>query len=201
MFRTYAQSRGLTSARTFTATLTEFRQKSDSWFDGTVESVDRRLSRCSKLLHVAQSSAGEDPAAHLAVIAELSTDHTALKKLREDLLTGASGREAGYTPPGRRLASRAVSEPLSSQERRWVVLESARFHAAQDDALHDVAEMAERARRHAEVVTSGLFPDRSRVVTAAFEQAVAGHARRTPRPRTAARRPAFTDFPDSQLFL
>jgi hypothetical protein len=196
MFRTYAESRGLTTPRTFTAALADFRKGSADWFDGSLGSVDQRMSKCSKLLHNAQTAAASDPVAHLAAIAELSADHTALKNLREDLLTGASGREAGYTPPGQRLAKRLVSE-----DRRWVTLEGAKFFAAQEDARHDVNEMAERARRHAEVATSGLPAGRARLLTAAFEEAVATQARLTPRPRTASRRPVFTAFPDSQMFL
>ena len=195
MFRSYAESRGLTKPRTFTAALSDFRKDSDSWFDGSVGSVDRRLARCARLLHDAESAAGEDPAKHLAVIAELSADRTALKNLRTDLLNGANQWETRYAP---RTAAR--KQDLTNAERRWVTLESARFYAEQADARHDVTEMAERARRHAEVATSTLGR-RASLVTAAFEQAVAGHARLTPKPRTAARKPVFTAFPDSQLFL
>lgn len=192
MFRNYAESRGLDKPRTFTAALSDFRTASDSWFDGSIAAVDRRLASCTKLLHSAQSAAGDDPAAHLQVIAELSADRTALKELREDLVSGASARHASYAPP--------PAPELSPAERRWVVLESAKFYAEQDDARHDVAELGQRARHYAELATSAS--PRSRQISAAFEREVATIARMTPRPRTASRkRPVFTDFPDSQLFL
>lgn len=192
MFRTYAESRGLTAPRTFTAAVSEFRKEADGWFDGTVEAVDRRLARCNKLLHIAHTKAAEDPASQLQVIAELTEDRRALTALRQDLTTGAADRDTGYTPP------RAAA--LSAAERRWVTLEGAKFVAEHQDARHDVAEMAERARRHAQVATSTM--DRPRVLTAAFEREVATIVRMTPKPRTASRkRPVFTDFPDSQLFL
>jgi len=190
MFRTYAESRGLTTPRTFTAAIAEFRKDADSWFDGTVGSVDRRMSRCSKLLHAAEKSAASDPAAQLQVLAELNTDRIALKELRADLLSGAAERITDYRAPG--------PIKLSATERRWVILESAKFHAEQENS-HNVAEMAERARRYAQNVTSAS--PRSRELIAAFEAAVAGHAKQAPRPRTASRRPVFTDFPDSQMFL
>lgn len=191
MFRNYAESRGLNKPRTFTASVSEFRKGSDSWFDGSIESVDQRLARVNKLLHTAHTHAAENPADYLAVIAELTTDRTALKELREDLVSGAATRDTGYQAP--RVAA------LSSEERRWVTLEAARFIAEQDDR-HNVAEMAERARRHAEIATSTM--ERPREVTAAFEAAVAKHALNAPRPRTAARtRPVFTGFHDSQMFL
>lgn len=194
MFRTYAESRGLTKPRTFTAALQEFRDHSDGWFDGSPGSVDRRLAECTKLLHVAQTAAGEDPARHLEVIAELTSDHKVLKELRSDLLSGAATRTARYAPPG------IGVQKLSAEDRRWVVLEAAKFHAENNNSS-DVEEMAERARRHAERVTSTLGSARSRVLCAAFEHAVAVRARLTPKPRTAAKRPVFTAFPDSQLFL
>jgi hypothetical protein len=193
MFRTYTESRGLTAPRTFTAALSEFRKESDGWFDGTIEAVDRRMARVSKLLHIAHTKAAEDPASQLEVIAELSADRTALKSLREDLTTGAASRDTGYAPP-------KIATTLTPGERRWVTLESAKFVADHEDARHNVAEMAERARRHAEVATSAM--DRPRVLTAAFEREVATIVRMTPRPRTASKeRPVFADFPDSQLFL
>lgn len=192
MFRKYVESRGLNKPRTFTAALGEFRQKSDDWFDGTPGSVDRRLAACTKLLHTAQTAAGQDPASQLQVIAELTADRTALKNLRDDLLSGAASRQ-----PVRRVASTktAALTRLSSTERRWVILESAKFHGEQTDARSDIAEMMERARHYAQARTG------SATVIAAFEEAVADHARRTPRPKVAARKQVFTDFPDSQLFL
>jgi hypothetical protein len=192
MFRTYAESRGLDTPRTFTAALSEFRQESDSWFDGSPGSVDRRLSKCAKLLHQAETAAAGDPASQLTVIAELSADRTALKELRADLLSGANTRDPGYIPP--RIAA------LTDRERRWVTLESAKFFADNEDAQRHTAEIAERARRHAEIATSAS--PRSRVLTAAFEAAVAGHSRALPTLRVARRkRPVFTGFHDSQMFL
>lgn len=193
MFRTYAESRGLTNPRTFTAALDNFRKSADSWFDGSVEAVDQRLARVNKLLHVAHNKAAEDPAGQLEVIAELSADRTALKSLREDLTSGAADRTTGYVPP-------KVAATLTPAERRWIALESAKFIAEHEDVRYDVAEMGERARRYAEVVTSTM--DRPREMTAAFEREVATIVRMTPRPRTASRpKPVFTDFPDSQMFL
>lgn len=191
MFRTYAESRGLTAPRTFTAALSDFRKEADTWFDGSVEAVDRRLARVNKLLHVAHTKAAEDPASQLEVIAELNADRTALRELRADLTSGAADRDTGYVPP--RVGT------LTPAERRWVTLESARFIAEHENSRHDVAEMAERARRHAEVATSTM--NRPRELTAAFEAAVATQALNTPRPRTAARKPVFTAFPDTAMFL
>ena len=195
MFYPHAKPKG---RRSFTAALDDFRKDSADWFDGTLDAVDRRMAKCGTLLHSAQAAAASDPVPHLAAIAELSADHTALKNLRQDLLNGASDRTTKYAPPSHRTAGRTQ---LAPEDRRWVTLKSADFFSSQEDARHDVAEMAERARRYAAEATSALPPARARAVTAAFEEAVAGQARLTPRPRTASKRPVFTDFPDSQMFL
>jgi hypothetical protein len=94
-----------TSKTPFSQRLAAFRDTADSWFDGTVDSVDRRAEKCSTLLAAASGAVSNDNLEHLATVAELTADHRALAAMRDDLLTGASGREAGETPPGRRFTS------------------------------------------------------------------------------------------------
>jgi hypothetical protein len=186
--RAYVESRGLSRPHKFASRLQAFRRDSEGWFDGTPNSVDRRLAACRALIHEARTMAAEDPVGHLQVMAELDSDRQSLTDLRHDLLTGAIDREARY-------AGRPDPSPMDSAERRWVTLEASRFHRDQDSARHDVTEMAERARRHAEVYAP------SRPAAWAFQAAVAELARRTPAPRTASSRPMFRDHPDELLFL
>lgn len=203
MFRTAAPGISRT-AESFTTAMTEWRDSSDSWFNG-IGSVDARLSRCAKLIHTAESAVGRLPAGdsgqYLAAIQELSADRQVIASLREDLLTGNSGREAvGVSrSPGRTASTKAPT--LSGQERRWVDLESAKFVTANRDVAHVADELTERARRHAELHTSTLGAKRSREVTAAFVDKVADLGHRTPRPRTASAPTTIPDFPDHLLFL
>lgn len=186
--RAYVESRGLSRPHKFASRLQTFRRESENWFDGTPGSVDRRLAACRALIHEARSMAAEDPVGHLRVMAELDSDRQSLTDLRHDLLTGAIDREARYT-------GTPDTSPMNSAERRWVTLEASRFHRDQDSARHDVTEMAERARRHAEVYAP------SRPAAWAFQAAVAELARRTSRPRTAARTPPLRDHPDELIFF
>ena len=178
---------------TLSAKMDAWRGASDGWFDGSVDSVDRRLAKCSRLLNIAKSAVGRNPEpVHLATVTELSADYRSLQGMRDDLLTGASDREAGYTPPGRRLANHAN---IRGADRRWVILEAARFFADNDDVRHSPPELAERARRHAEAQS------RSRAMTAAFIEAVVDLSNRSPRPKMAAAASVFTGFDDAQMFL
>jgi len=203
MFRTAAPGHQRT-AEGFSAALTQWRDSSDTWFDGSAESVDHRLRRCARLLTTANAAAGRlalgDAGQYLAAIQELSADKQALAGLREDLLTGYSGRgAAGVSPPSGRTATKRAQ--LSGAERRWVELESARFLNANADVAHAPEELTERARRHAEAHTWTVGAKRSRVVTAAFVEKAAALGRAIPRPRVAAAPDTIPDFDPALMFL
>jgi hypothetical protein len=72
-------------------------KEAETWFDGSVDSVDRRLAACNTLLHlsrdaVATEGIGPSTRTHLAAIGDLEATQTALRALRHDLLTAASDR-------------------------------------------------------------------------------------------------------------
>jgi hypothetical protein len=188
----------------FTASLKNFRDSSTNWFDGTVRSVDQRLGRCARLLGAANAAAGLHPISEsgqfIAAIQELSADRQALAGLREDLLTGGSGREnVGVSrAPGR--TATAARAALTPAERRWVDLESVRFVQANRDAAHAPDELAIRAQNHAELHASRLGR-RCIDVTAAFVDSVLAQGRQVPRPKVASAPKTMTDFPDDLLFL
>lgn len=203
MFRTAKPGRQR-SAEGFDAAITAWRDTSDNWFDGTVQSIDNRLRRCARLMHTANSQIRNGPTGdsyrYLAAHQELSADKQALAGLREDMLTGSFGREANVSPPGR-TAAKTSAVKLASQDQRWVDLESARFLQSNLDAAHLTEELSERARHHAEHHTSALGRERSRAMTAAFIDKVVELGRATPRPRTASAPPVIPDFDDSLMFL
>jgi hypothetical protein len=201
MFRTASPGRERT-AKTFTASLQEWHDTSDNWFDGSVNSVDRRLASCSKLLHIAEAQVAKDPAVgqYLTAAQELSADREALASLRQDLLTAGSDREVGVSPPGRTASTKAVAD-LPPQARRWVELESAKFIRANADAAHALDELSVRARSHAELHTGQLGTKASRAITAAFVGRVLDRGRTIPRPRVAAAPATIPDFPDQLIFL
>jgi hypothetical protein len=92
---------------------------------------------------------------------------------------------------------------LSSQDKRWVALESSRFVAANTDALDQLKELAIRAHNHASVATSTYSPEHSAQVCRAFVGAVVVAGRSAYRPPVRAKTAAvnYDDIPAEALFL
>lgn len=92
------------TATSFDRALSAYTKTAESWFDGTVQSVDRRLAQCDRLLHTARATVARmtisDSNRYLAAAERLSDDRRVLEGLRDDLLTGASNREDVTGPPG-----------------------------------------------------------------------------------------------------
>ena len=76
----------------------QWHKEAETWFDGSPDSVDRRLAACEKMLHQARTRLAHDGftkgARHLETIASLEVDKGALLDLRRTLLTAATDREA-----------------------------------------------------------------------------------------------------------
>lgn len=69
-----------------------------AWFDGTPESVDRRIAQCRHLQSGLRGAAGAlagtgKDLRYIAAERELEADRASLERLRRDLLTGAADRE------------------------------------------------------------------------------------------------------------
>ena len=163
------------TASRFDQALRKYQSQSEKWFDGTVNSVDRRLGFCDRLLHSVRATVARlsqtESLRYLQAADELRGDRRYLEGLREDLLNGASGRADVSGLPGQRTASAKNATPtggLNGIDRRWVELESARFLAANTDALDDTNELATRAANHAALHTSTFTPARSKAVSRAF---------------------------------
>jgi hypothetical protein len=92
MFRS---ARALDRAKThqsFRTALSDYHKTAESWFDGSVGSIDRRLAKVDRLLHhiratVARLDFGSS-AAYLSAAQQLSADRKALVAQRADMLNG-----------------------------------------------------------------------------------------------------------------
>lgn len=78
--------------------LAAWRESDGSWFDGSAESVDRRIARCRVLQSGLRGAAGALAGTgreldYIAAERDLAADRAALEGLRCDLLTGAADRE------------------------------------------------------------------------------------------------------------
>lgn len=93
--REYARQRAAVSPAT------QWTREAEVWFDGTVESVDRRLAMCRRVLAGARTASLEGiTEKRLATIGHYEQQHVALEHLRRQLLTAGSDREAAGIQPG-----------------------------------------------------------------------------------------------------
>jgi hypothetical protein len=191
----------------------QWQREAEVWFDGSVESVDRRLGLCQRLLTASMAKVADEGISGTEInkIADYEQSQGALEHLRRQLLTAAADREdpdhgrhrledgpfEEHASDGYFTTQRA-EDKLSSQDRRYVELEATRFVASRPGIPVD--ELKIQARYHAELETSTLPASRSRDITAAFCQRVA-QLHRAPRPRVASVPPAFTDAPDEFMFI
>lgn len=105
MFR---DASAIDSERTATAVRTahdKYEASSDSWFDGTPDSIDRRIAVCQRLSHICKNATirlAERPAGmqYVALSNSLESDRISLEALRHDLLTAGMNREAFPNTPG-----------------------------------------------------------------------------------------------------
>ena len=101
------------TATSFDRQMTAYARQAESWFDGSVGSVDRRLAHCDRLLHAASFHTARlamtDGNRYLQATAQLQSDREVLAALRDDLLTGGANRQDVVGPPGWRSA--AITDP------------------------------------------------------------------------------------------
>lgn len=196
------------TAASFDKAMERYAAEAEKWFDGSVNSIDRRLSFCDRLLHsvratVARLSSSES-LRYLHAAEELRQDRQSLASLREDMLTGASGRADESGLSGQRTAKRNTpGGGLIGTDQRWVELESAKFLAANYDVAADSNELSIRAANHAALKTSTFTPARSQAVTREFVAKVVDLGRQSYVPttvKTAAVTPAAAIDPQA-MFL
>lgn len=106
------------TASSFTSAYQAYQASAENWFDGTVNSIDKRLVTCNRLLHSARSTVARltvtESQRYLRASERLGADLESLASLRDDLLNGASNRADVIGPPGWRTASDS-SQPSFEQ--------------------------------------------------------------------------------------
>ena len=224
--RTQSQAEyGRSQAGRTASTAGQWQRESETWFDGSPESVDRRLAQCERMLHQARAGMARDGlrhgSRHIDTIASLEVDKGALLALRRDLLTAASDRapssaradaqgaaqherETGHTVSihGDEARGYSISCP-QCEGGHHANLSPADRRFVELESAKFIAnnagvprdELATRARNHVELRTS------SRDVIAAFVGKVAQLHRQTPQPRTASAPRAVPDFPAEMMYL
>ena len=212
MFRSAKSLDRAQTHSTFRQGMAEYEKTAESWFDGSVDSIDRRLAKVDKLLHhtrtVISRLSFADSVPQLRAAQTLSADRASLVELKRNLLTGAADYSTyGKIPLQGRTASKTASPVLPPSlppaDRRWVTLEAARFVSANTDCLSDPEELAIRAQHHAALKTSTFSPRHSAAVMQAFVSAVTDLGRKSYRPSPPRRMAATAgeDFDPSLMFL
>lgn len=99
------------TAGSFRTAHQRYASDTDTWFDGTPQSIDGRIARARRLVHLAKESVARRgiQTDRLAAISSLEADIRALTALRHDLLTGAIDREDNSPIAGVRIAGEGHS--------------------------------------------------------------------------------------------
>lgn len=203
-FQSNAEYARVRSADREVSAAAQWQREAETWFDGTVESVDRRLAVCNRLLAQTQSALAQNfgDSTRTAAFDELSRVKEALLSLRADVLNGAQWRhEASVVTPTHDQV-RALLAGLTSADRRYVELEAAKVIRNNPDC-HDLVELSGRAWRLASLEFSRYGKRRSELVADALAARVSQLARRHRPRRTAAAAPPaqIADFPAELMFL
>jgi hypothetical protein len=194
----YVRSRATASVHTAAA---QWHREAETWFDGTVESVDRRLAVCDRLLHEARRSLADNlgNSRRIAQVDSLEQARVALAGLRNDILTGGEWRHDRQVAPSPQQMQRLLAA-LAPADRRYVELESAKL--IRNASCDDPRELAGRAWRQASDEFSRFGQRRSDHVADAMAARVFHLARRSrPKRTAAARHSAIQDFPAELLYL
>lgn len=180
------------------AKLTELLRHRDDWYDGTVASVDARLSAVDNALPLVKRAAASDD--DMLLQAEsLKAERRNLIALRNDLLEG------GFVG-ARSIPRISQAGPPSRTARHFVATRLRHFLAENSDALGDPDEMDERAENFAEINTLQLpVVDSNSVVShfrIAVNWAVRNHIAETRKRqvRESHRTAAVDEYPDEMLF-
>ena len=105
MFRSASQIDSERTASSLRRIKANWERTADSWFTGSVDSIDRRIALCERLIHQASQATARlldrpESAHYMKLAHDLQADHEALTQMRRDLLTAASDREAGHNIGG-----------------------------------------------------------------------------------------------------
>jgi hypothetical protein len=198
---------------TFKQAMASYEKTAETWYDGSVDAVDRRIAAVDKLLHhirtiVARLSFA-DSASQLRAAQTLSADRATLVEFKRTLLTGAADYSTwanndldhSMDRTASKGASPALPPSLPAADRRWVTLESSRFVSANTDCLSDPEELGTRAEHHAALKTSTFSRPHSAAVTRAFVAAVIDLGRKQYRPPVVKQAAIDMNFKDEAMFL
>jgi len=137
----------------------------DSWYDGTMDSVNERTARCSEVLRTVESEL-LTTGGFVQEAEQLKRDEQELVAFQNELLVKLNKQsQINYQSASNRKALRGL--PKVGQ--KWVILESRKFIGQNQDVLSDRSELMSRAAQYVADNTYQLPSDRLSRLTAAFQ--------------------------------
>ena len=140
------------------------------WFDGTVGSIDARLSKVRTALNEANGLVADGEYSVTPLASQLAEDEANLVRGRRELL------ESPFTT--RKANRERMTARTSAYSRRYVAENLELFLADNADALHDPDELDTRAKDKAEIETFSLPMPEVTTTVSHFRRAVAEASRR-----------------------
>lgn len=197
----------------------------ENWFDGSPDSVDRRIAQAKKISNLCKAAcvrlSGRNASSqYIALAHEMDSDREALEGLRRDLLTAAADRDDEATsvedligPPYEEDERWGDEDEMWEKTKRLMAgnglrrqAEKARYraearHFIAEQECDDLRELTIRAKNYAEKVSSTLPANKSRAFVASFVEAVRGEYQPPRQKRTAASSYGVQDFPAELLYM
>jgi hypothetical protein len=98
MFRESSAIDSERTAASVRSLYSKYASTEDNWFDGTPDSIDRRIAQCKRIANLAKAgsvrlSGRNASSQYIALAHEMDGDRKALEGLRRDLLTAGMDRE------------------------------------------------------------------------------------------------------------
>lgn len=195
MFQDTASKNKAVVGKRLVALTKAYAQTKNSWFDGSIESVDSRLRQCREFLSSLREAVNID-SNFLSVAERIESDQQRLEVFRESLLNGAEfGRESvGPIIEG-------AFKHLPNNAQRWIVLESKKFLRANEDTWSDKNELLVRAKYHVNDQTKSMTPRHRSLVASAFLSEVSQNVPQKREVRQARAVAKDVEIPDQLLFM
>jgi hypothetical protein len=162
----------------------------DSWYDGTIASIDRRLAAVTNALPLVARAADHDEEMFIEC-ERLRHERLALQELRVAALQDSTMR--------RKLPRKADVGDLTVEARRFIATELRHFLADNADVIDNPDELDERAQNYAELATVQMPVTSARSVIGHFRMAVNWASKPKPKPQPV-REASVDHFPDEMLF-
>lgn len=210
MFR---EASAIDSERTATSVRSLYAKYSanENWFDGTPDSVDRRIAHAKKIANAAKAAcvrlSGRNVVSqYIALAHEMDGDRTALESLRRDLLTAATDREETRLedligPPYEEDERWGDEKEQEEKTKKLMGMRSEARHFIAEQECDDLGELMIRAKHFAERNSSTLTVRQASLFVRSFVEAVRNEYEPPRQQRTAASNYNTQDFPAEFLYF